>query len=190
MRIRQFCVHVEFKHWVKSQFFVSHLDDVVLTSLDNCTGVDWLDNRINWVFKVLNKHWFTIFDCHFKARNHFLSIRQSSYLKVLITKSLLQPSDTLQLRVNDKRIPFWVCHDCTVLKWNFIRRQLFILPFGHLCFIGQDAEGIWVLTQWNLVYLEEGCELIFHYKVSVLFVKRSNVRDKWWSHQHISEHDL
>ena len=70
MRALQLSVQVQGELWVKGKFFVTHLDVLALTALDDGSGIDGLDNSVNGVLKVLNHDWFTRFNTCLKNLDH------------------------------------------------------------------------------------------------------------------------
>lgn len=60
MRVTELGVQVQSEVVVERKLFVSQLDVLILTLSDNSTSVDGLNNGINAVLKVFNKHGFTL----------------------------------------------------------------------------------------------------------------------------------
>ena len=56
MRIREFRVHEQFEVVMECEFFVSESDVSALSLLDDGSAIHWLDDGINSVLHVLNKH--------------------------------------------------------------------------------------------------------------------------------------
>jgi len=89
--------------WMQTQFLVSHLDVLVLTSLDNGTRVHWSNDSIDTVLQVLKHDWVSNFKGKFNGLDH-LWVAQSGNLQVVGCFLLLDPDDTLKLWINNQWI--------------------------------------------------------------------------------------
>ena len=94
-------MQVEVEVVMQGQLLVAHLDVLALTALDNGTGVHRLDDGINVVLEVLNHDGVSGLDGRFKNLNH-PGVGKTGDLKVIGLLTLLQPGDTLKLRIDDK----------------------------------------------------------------------------------------
>lgn len=70
MRVRKLGVQEKLELRTQIQLFVSHLDVLALSLLDVVSSIDWLDNGINGVFKILNQHWVSDLNRLFNSSNH------------------------------------------------------------------------------------------------------------------------
>ena len=71
MRVRQLGVQEQVEFRVQGKFLVSHFDVLGLTLLDDGSGVNGLDNCVNRVLHVFNKHWVSVFDRLLNGLWHF-----------------------------------------------------------------------------------------------------------------------
>jgi hypothetical protein len=116
MRVRKFCMQEEVEIWRKCKLFISHFNQLALTLLDNCSAVNWLNDGINVVLKILNKYWISLLDSEFNCLDH-LWISQSCNFKTFWIPCLSQPGNTLKLWINDETVSFRVVQDTSILYW-------------------------------------------------------------------------
>ena len=101
MRTLKLGMHVEVELRAEGQLLVSHLNVPVLTLLDDGSGVDRLDNSVDAVLEVLKKDRVSCLDSRLQYLDH-LRVAKTSDFKVSILLTLLDPGNTLELRINNE----------------------------------------------------------------------------------------
>ena len=103
VRIRKLGVQEQLEFGVQRQLFITHLDVGVLSLFNNCAGINWLDDCVDGVFQVFNKHRFACLNGLLKSWDE-LFVGQSGNLEVSVSVALLNPGDALELRVNHQSV--------------------------------------------------------------------------------------
>lgn len=127
VRALQLGVQVQGEVRVKPKLLVSHLNVLVLTTLDNGTSVDGLNDGVDVVLKVLNHDGVSSFDAGFKSLDD-LGVRQTGDIEIVSLLTLLEPGDALELRIDDERVSVRVGENSAILGGHSIRRQLLVVP--------------------------------------------------------------
>lgn len=141
MRVGQLGLHVKVELIGQVKLLITQLDVLVLTLLGNSTTVNGGNDGVNGVLQVLNHDGLALLDSHLDGLDH-LGVVKTGDLQVGVLLTLLQPGDTLKLRINDEGVALRVGEDGTVLSGDAIGRQLLGLPGGGLGIIGQNQERV------------------------------------------------
>jgi hypothetical protein len=99
-------------------------------------------------------------------------------LHVTVLLLLSQPSNTLELRINNEGVSLRGRQNGTILDGHIIRRQVLVVPGGDLSRVSQNKEWVGFGVHGNLVLLEEGHKLFIHDLHSELLVEGSNIGDE------------
>lgn len=115
MWVGELSVHDELELVMQGKISVSHLDVLVLTLLDNSSSINGLQDSINAVLQVLKENGLSRLNSELNSLDHSL-VAQTSDLEIIFLFFFSDPGNTLELRIDDKRISLRVSKNSTVLS--------------------------------------------------------------------------
>ena len=173
MRVLQLSVHEQLEVRAQGKHLVTHLDVLRFTFLDDLSSIDRLDDSIDLIHHVLNEDWLSRLDSELNSLDH-LGICQPSDLQ-LVTIGLLDPNNTLELRINHEGVSLRVGQDSTILSGYSIWRKTVVVPSCFDSIINQNIQRIRVCRFGDVVLLEEWYEVFKHNSITELLVERTNI---------------
>lgn len=186
MGVGELGVQVQIEVRVQGELLITHLQVSVSTLLDDRASVHRLQDSIDRVEQVLKKDRLTSLNGHLNSLDE-LGVGESSDLHVTVLLLLSQPSDTLQLGIDNEGVPLRCRQNRTVLDRHFIRRQVLVVPVGDLGRVGQHQKRVSFGVHGDFVLLEERHELLIHDLHSELLVEGSNIGHEGRGEQYISD---
>merc|ERR1719161_1130359 len=141
MRVRKLRLDVQLELRVVVNLFASELDDErVAPAADDRPGEEWLEDCFDFLADSLNEEIHTHLDCTLDLIEP-LVLRELDYLK-RVCEPLLDPGDTLQLRIDHQGPPVARRDDTRVLDGDTIGRQTLVHPLRDRSLIRENLERI------------------------------------------------
>mmetsp|Transcript_90026 Transcript_90026/g.275568 ORF Transcript_90026/g.275568 Transcript_90026/m.275568 type:complete len:222 (-) Transcript_90026:1963-2628(-) len=128
--------------------------DAPAASLDQCTRKHWLEHRVELFADGFDEELAPA--SH--RENDFVEppARRELRRDQVVTQALLDPPDTLLLRVDHERPPGTIREHACVLGGHAICGQSLVLPTGNICVAGQDPQRVNIRRNRNLPVLNVG----------------------------------